>query len=551
MTKPIDLRPDHAAIVQEVLARHLPAGVSVRVFGSRAKWMAKTFSDLDLAVKGKEKLPYKVMVELADAFEESDLPFRVDVVDWHAVAPGFQAVIDRDSLALDERSFDGWRDVALSDVCEGGGGRIQTGPFGSQLHRSDYIDHGIPVIMPTNIRGGRIQTDGIAYISESEAERLVRHRVKLGDIVFSRRGEIDKCAVITQREVGWLCGTGCLLARVNTEIADPSFVGFSVCTPDTKEWLRQNAVGLVMPNLNTGILERLPLELPNLGCQQRIVAILSSFEEKLEHNRIVKETLERQAQAIFQDWLVDFGPVRRKAAGETDAVAIMGGLTPDPVYAAELAALFPDAFGDDGLPVEWTKEPLLDQANWVNGAAYKNMHFVPKGMGLPVVKIAELKAGISDQTKFTSTDLGHKYRIDDGELLFSWSGNPDTSIDAFIWTGGEAWLNQHIFAVRGNGKMDKPTLHTMLKWLMPQFAELARNKQTTGLGHVTKDDMKRLLITKPPRPVAEAFSSFASLIFERIVANLYECRILAETRDYLLPRLMSGTVRVIRESEAA
>jgi type I restriction enzyme S subunit len=294
-------------------------------------------------------------------------------------------------------------------------------------------------------------------------------------------------------------------------------------------------------------------EIQNLDVQDRaaIGDTLSLLDDKIELNRRMNETLEGMAQAIFRDWFVDFGPTRRKAAGESDPVAIVGGLTPEPVRAAELAALFPAAFGNDGLPVGWGEEPLLDQAHWINGAAYKNMHFVPKGMGLPVVKIAELKAGVSDQTKFTNTDLGQKYRIKDGELTFSWSGNPDTSIDAFIWTGGEAWLNQHIFAVRENGKMDLPTLHTMLKWLMPQFAELARNKQTTGLGHVTKDDMKRLLVAKAPHPVASAFSTFVGPIFQRIVATLYENRTLAETRDYLLPRLMSGAVRVAPKVEAA
>ncbi|CAM8643581.1 restriction endonuclease subunit S [Sphingobium cupriresistens] len=309
--------------------------------------------------------------------------------------------------------------------------------------------------------------------------------------------------------------------------------------------------GSALPYLTVGDLNQLPVRVPSPETQKVIGQSLSLLDRKIELNRRMNETLEGMAQAIFRDWFVDFGPVRRAQAGLTDPVAIMGGLTPDTARAAPLAALFPAAFGNNGLPVGWNEEPLLDQANWINGAAYKNMHFVPKGLGLPVVKIAELKAGITEQTKFTNTDLGQKYRINDGELLFSWSGNPDTSIDAFIWTGGEAWLNQHIFAVRENGKMDRPTLHTMLKWLMPQFAELARNKQTTGLGHVTKDDMKRLLIAKPPLPVATAFATFAGPIFERIVATLYENRTLAETRDYLLPRLMSGAVRVTPQAEAA
>lgn len=534
MKQPIDLRPDHAKIVHEIIARHLPAGVSVRVFGSRAKWTAKPHSDLDLALKGKEPLPRPVLGDLAEAFSESDLPFRVDVVDWQTVTPSFQAVIDRDGFALPLSR------IRLSEL-------IDFNPR-TPLPKAGDVPFIDMAALPTMGRD-------IAAIGQRPANSS-GSKFQNGDTLLAR---ITPCLENGKgARVSGLWGAG--VGHGSTEFivlraknkSDQDFVYYLSRNPIFRAFAIQHMSG-------TSGRQRVswqPLanfEVEDIGARDRteVGDLLCSLDDKIELNRQVNETLEGMAQAIFRDWFVDFGPVRRKAAGETDAIAIMGGLTPEPARATELAALFPHTFGDNGLPVEWAQEPLLDQANWVNGAAYKNMHFVAKGMGLPVVKIAELKAGVSDQTKFTNTDLGQKYRIDDGELLFSWSGNPDTSIDAFIWTGGEAWLNQHIFAVRENGKMDRPTLHTMLKWLMPQFAELARNKQTTGLGHVTKDDMKRLLITKPPGPLAEAFSSFASLIFERIVANLYECRTLAETRDYLLPRLMSGTVRVARESEAA
>lgn len=540
MTKPIDLRPDHAAIVHEIIARHLPAGVSVRVFGSRAKWTAKTFSDLDLALKGKEKLPYKVMVELADAFEESDLPFRVDVVDWHTVTPSFQAVIDRDGVSLEVGYASPWETLKLNQL-----GRIVTGKTPPTSDASNFGGE-IPFVTPSDMTRERSIDATNRYLTEQGARKVGSSYVAQPAVVVSCIGsDMGKAALVNQPFVS----NQQINALVPSTDFDRLFIYYNLSA--RKAEIKGKASGAAQPIMNKSEFGNLDISIPDLATQRDVSGVLSSLDDKIELNRRMNETLEGMAQAVFRDWFVDFGPVRRKAAGEADAVAIMGGLTPDPAHAAQLADLFPNAFGVDGLPVEWTKEPLLDQANWINGAAYKNMHFVAKGMGLPVVKIAELKSGVSDQTKFTNTDLGQKYRIDDGELLFSWSGNPDTSIDAFIWTGGEAWLNQHIFAVRENGKMDRPTIHTLLKWLMPQFAEMARNKQTTGLGHVTKDDMKRLLITKPTGPVAEAFSSFASLIFERIVANLYECRTLAETRDYLLPRLMSGTVRVARESEAA
>jgi type I restriction enzyme S subunit len=145
------------------------------------------------------------------------------------------------------------------------------------------------------------------------------------------------------------------------------------------------------------------------------------------------------------------------------------------------------------------------------------MHFSDAPDALPVVKIAELKAGITSQTKWTNTDLGARYLIDDGALLFSWSGNPDTSIDTFIWSAGKAWLNQHIFAVRENGRCSVAFLHTMLKILNPEFAELARNKQTTGLGHVTKSDMQRMNICVGSEEIRNAFDEIIGPVFQRIM----------------------------------
>jgi len=212
-------------------------------------------------------------------------------------------------------------------------------------------------------------------------------------------------------------------------------------------------------------------------------------------------------------------------------------------FGQEIANLFPDAVGDDGGPIGWGQRALYEMAEFANGAAYKNMHFSPEREGLPVIKIAELKHGITASTKFTKTELGEKYRINTGEILFSWSGNPDTSIDTFIWNDGPAWLNQHIFRVRENGDATRALIYFQLKQLKPALSEIARNKQTTGLGHITARDMKELMVCDPPKPVVNAFEEIVGPMFLRVVANLIENKALARTRDLLLPRLISGEIR--------
>lgn len=125
-----------------------------------------------------------------------------------------------------------WQTTTLGRICESQGGAVQTGPFGSQLHTSDYREYGIPVVMPTNICDGGIDDNGIARIDQSDVE-LSQHKLRLGDIVFSRRGDVTKNALVRPREIGWLCGTGCLKVRLGDEsIANVKFISHCLRQPD-------------------------------------------------------------------------------------------------------------------------------------------------------------------------------------------------------------------------------------------------------------------------------------------------------------------------------
>ncbi|MGQ0621020.1 MAG: restriction endonuclease subunit S [Panacagrimonas sp.] len=141
-----------------------------------------------------------------------------------------------------------------------------------------------------------------------------------------------------------------------------------------------------------------------------------------------------------------------------------------------------------------------------------------------------------------------KYRIETGDVLFSWSGNPDTSIDTFIWTRGAAWLNQHIFKVVPASFASRAFVYGVLKHLNPVFTEIARDKQKTGLGHVTVADLKRLKISMPPQDLIAQWNNVSDSLIDQIVANELKSRTLERIRDELLPRLMSGSLTL---SEAA
>ena len=201
-----------------------------------------------------------------------------------------------------------WSETTLGQLTKEGGGFIQTGPFGSQLHASDYVDEGIPVIMPVNMVDNRVSLSDIARITEADAQRLSKHLVQEGDIVYSRRGDVTRKALITSDEVGMFCGTGCLLVRPGNQV-DPQFLKYHLSTPENQEWIIRHAIGATMPNLNTGILGDIPLRIPSKKIQKKIAEILGTLDNKIALNRQINTTLESMAQVLFKSWFVDFDPV--------------------------------------------------------------------------------------------------------------------------------------------------------------------------------------------------------------------------------------------------
>ena len=168
-------------------------------------------------------------------------------------------------------------------------------------------------------------------------------------------------------------------------------------------------------------------------------------------------------------------------------------------------------------PDHWTRRSLYSRAQWVNGLAFRNIEF--SSTGKPVIKIAEIKGGISGQTKFTQQSFDESVRVLPGDLLFSWSGQPETSIDAFWWQGPEGWLNQHVFRVTVGPEIDESFFYYLLRYLKPNFVGIARNKQTTGLGHVTKRDLQAIEVGAPPLDEQRAIAHVLGTLDDKIELN--------------------------------
>lgn len=145
-----------------------------------------------------------------------------------------------------------WKHVSLGEISV----NIQTGPFGSQLHQSDYSEKGTPVVMPKDLISGHISEESIARVSDDHVERLSRHKIEVGDILYSRRGDVGRCAFASETEAGWLCGTGCLRVTIDSRKANPKFVFYQLLKADTIGWVEKHAVGSTMLNLCLYALQR-------------------------------------------------------------------------------------------------------------------------------------------------------------------------------------------------------------------------------------------------------------------------------------------------------
>lgn len=541
MKQPIDLRPDHAKIVHEIIARHLPAGVSVRVFGSRAKWTAKPHSDLDLALKGKEPLPRSVLGDLAEAFSESDLPFRVDVVDWHTVAPSFQAVIDRDAIKLP------WpKENFASLLAE---------PVRNGIYKpKEFHGRGCKIVNMGELFAHSRMFDVPMKRVELTPKERERFLLKSGDLLFARRSltaeGAGKCSIILEVNEPTTFESSIIRARPDPAKANPLYLYYFFSSQLGYQALDSIRRQVAVAGITGTDLASLPIPTPPEGIQTKIADTLSLFDKKIELNRQMNETLEQQAQAIFRDWFVDFGPVRRKAAGETDSVAIMGDLTPDPARAAQLAALFPDAFGDDGLPVGWQRLHLSAIASQGKGSIN------PQGQPETVFEHYSLPAfdkGQEPSMDAGSTIKSNKTPVPLGSILLS-KLNPETL---------RVWLpNDHAGAVQIASTeflvfIPKPDASRSLLFALfrdPDFRTLMQGMVTGTSKSHQRISPPALLAQEVIAADAGLFPAFSALVepmLERLLASRAENKYLAETRDYLLPRLMSGTVRVARESEAA
>ncbi|MCP1247199.1 restriction endonuclease subunit S [Acetobacter cerevisiae] len=287
--------------------------------------------------------------------------------------------------------------------------------------------------------------------------------------------------------------------------------------------------GSTIPKLSQASLGNIELPCPSLEVQDAIASTLGSLDDKIDLNRRTNETLEAMARALFRDWFVDFGPTRAKMAGEA------------PYLAPELWELFPDRLDDEGKPEGWKTEPLDEIATFLNGLALQKYPSTGD-TSLPAIKIAQLRSENTETADPVSPDIPDDYIIEQNDLLFSWSG----SLLCKFWNGQRGALNQHLFKVTSK-RFEPWFIYEWIQFYMPEFQAIAAAKATT-MGHIQRRHLTESLVTIPPANIMQPANKAIGSLIEQIQSNNGQSRTLAQLRDLLLPKLMSGEIS-IRDAE--
>lgn len=527
----IVISPAEWAIVRDILQRHVP-GREVWAFGSRAKWTSKEFSDLDLAIIGDEPLSITTLASLSEDFSESALPYKVDIVDWATTSPSFRSVIERDKVVIQQAADFAWPYVRLGDHCDKiGSGATPKGGKEAYLTAGPYR-----LIRSQNIHNDGFKYEGLAYISDEQAKKLDGVAVNADDVLLN----------ITGDSVARVCSapSNVLPARVNQHVAiirpspssfDAHFIRYYLASPQQQDLLLGLAsAGATRNALTKGMIEALQIPQPTMSVQRSIAETLAALDDKIALLRETNTTLEAIAQALFKSWFVDFDPVRAKAEGREPE-----GIPP------EIAALFPGAFEDSELgeiPKGWRAMPLADACE-INPtrrltkgkqAPYLEMSALPTQGHRPETPIPRV---FSSGTKFINGDT----------LLARITPCLENGKTAFVdclSEGEVGWGSTEYIVLRPKAPL--PNYWAYLLSRHEHFRQFAIQAMvgTSGRQRVEVTRLAQYFVAVPDEQVSVVFAEMVEPLQRRIAANDDSAKSLGLLRDTLLPRLMSGKLRL-------
>ena len=530
----IDLNPNHLATVKAILKEHVPE-CEIRAFGSRAVWTAKDYSDLDLAVVGTGPLGWRTLGRLKEAFEESTLPMRVDVLDWHAISERFQRVIQRNYVVVKEgirqTPTEEWRNTTLGTVADFLSGGTP------RRARSDYWDGSIPWVSAKDMKTFQLHETGDKVTATGAANGT--RMVPANTVMVLVRGmtllnNVPIC--VTQRPMTFNQDVKAL--RPKSGVSE-EFLPYLILSNRDRLLGLVDLAGHGTGRLNTEEVKGLDVYLPPLPEQRAIAHVLGTLDDKIELNRRMNETLEEMARALFKSWFVDFDPVRAKLQGRDT------GLPPD------ISDLFPNRLAPSELgeiPEGWEVKTLthcavLNPESWSRSNTPAAINYVD---------LTNVKWGAIEAT--------HHYRWKDAP---SRAKRILRSGDTIVGTVRPGNGSYHLVGTKG---LTGSTGFAVLRPLHPRYREFVYLSSTSTanierLAHladgaaypaVRANAVAEIEIASPKadKHILNRFSKTVAPLINKIKWNEADSRTLSAQRDALLPKLVSGEMNVGRDGRS-
>ena len=534
MTAAIDITAEQRKTLLALLRRFIP-GVAVWAYGSRVKWTARPNSDLDLVAFATPVQRQRVS-ELKDALDESDLPFLVDLHVWNEVPEKFREIIRQEYVVLQ-----------VAGQVEGSRVAGDVRPFGELF--AEPTRNGLT--RPKAVRGSGIKMVNMgelfAYprlrnvpmdrvpLSDSEAERFL---LADGDLLFARQSLVlegaGKCSIFLEDSEPVTFESHITRVRLDPDKGDPRYYFYYLQSHHGRAAIRSIVEqGAGASGIRGSDLQALSVQWRPINEQRAIAHILGTLDDKIELNRRMNETLEAMARALFKSWFVDFDPVRANAEGR------------DPGLPQPLADLFPDSFEDSELeeiPRGWGVARLTDLIDVNPTRALR------KGVEAPYLDMANMPTQGHSPDEVVNRAFGSGMRFVNGDTLVAritpCLENGKTAFVDFLKTAEVGWGSTEYIVLRPKFPLPEEFAYCLAR--SAEFRDFAIQSKTgsSGRQRVPADSLTHFRVVTAPKPIAELFGRLIKPLFARASAATREGRTLSALRDTLLPKFISGELRV-------
>ena len=531
----LDLPRRYRDQIEALLREHVP-GVEVWAYGSRVTGKSHKGSDLDLVLRGPDlkRIPGGQLMDLIEALEESNVPIIVQAHDWARLPERFHREIEREYVVLVEGEEEGvgneWKFAKLGDVCK----EIYRYP---SFYGMEKFTYGVPVVRGEHLLdNGVISTDWNNYwfVSEDYAERFPKTRLQLHDVVMSVRGSIGTFSQVDSEHVGAQISPNVIRISPDPNHIVPSYLYHALKGSSAPDFIKSTSSSSAVPAVRATDIKMAEIPLPPLLEQRAIAHILGTLDDKIELNRRMNETLEEMVRALFKSWFVDFDPVRTKMEGRDT------GLPPD------VAALFPDRLVKSELgqiPEGWEVKALDSFGEIVTGKTPSTKVPAYFGDDVPFLRIPDMHGKIyALQTQMMLSSHGAASQpqktLPPGSVSVSCIATPGL----VVLNHRPTQTNQQINSII-------PRDQSLSEYIYWSCRQLSSDIKTGGFGGSVFVNMNKSTFSSLPTLDAELaiiheFDQLVSPIHTSILENEKQSQILAQVRDTLLPKLISGQLRV-------